>query len=225
MTSKIVYAKNGVMAIMLDTALYFMDLREGLPRIYDSAANPMIISNIDSWIQARTNQKHSLSSFREMCYAFEAGMNYSYTKNELMAIIDYCCKSTIKEIVRRGMIYDYSLTYWIEVLGSEKIEKYLRTITDKYDDIMARVGKEKMINELRRILKVCTLRQSSARFVCERLLERLGSDPSEPVYPSSENVDARVTHNIRNEVLKYLKREHKNVDASIVEVVDGIQAG
>lgn len=222
---EIIYAHNDAMAVKLDNVLYYMSLQDGLPRVYDNTGRQLIIPNVDSWIQAKTRQRYSITSLRDMCAAFQAGMLSSYVKTEVLAVVEYAVKHAIDEIMHRGMIYDYSLLYWIEVQGTDKLESYLKTISNKLDVIVQRVGRQKLINELKRINRVCVLRQSSARYVCEKLLERLNIDSNDPIFPKSDAIDAKVMQNAINEVLKYLKREHKSVDSTVVGVVDGLQTG
>ena len=224
MVVKIIYVKSDVMAVLFGQTLYYLDCTEWLPRVFDSDLKQLVISNIDSWIQAKTAQKYSLATLREMGNAFADGMRASYTKTEVLSIVEYASRCVTSEILRRGAIYDYSLLYWIEVQGTEVLEKYLKTISEKLNTIVERLGVERIVNELKRIQRVCLLRQSSAKYMCDKLLERLGANSVEPQYPSTREIDMKVLSHVRNEVLKYLRQEHKAVDASIVEVVDGIQA-
>ncbi len=218
----ILYAKDSVMAFRINAQLYFIKLEPHVPTIYDNTVKPLIIPNIDSWIQAKTHQRYSLSLLKELCHAFESGINAAFTKADVLTIAEYSAHMVLEELLHRGMIYDYAISYWIEVLGSDKIEEYLKIIASKLDYVVSRMGKRKLVRELNRIRHISFLRQINSQFICEKLLEKLDAKIEAPHYPETAKLDNKIKLNARNEVIKLIKKEFSTVPDDVIEVVNGI---
>lgn len=198
---EVVHADGCVAAFILDNALYY--IRLDIPKIYDENLEPLTIPNIDSWLIAKTQQKCGLSTMKIMADSFEKGVRSVFSDNEVAAIANTVVKTAIREIMQRGIIYDYSLAYWIEVLSSDMIEKYLNMISNKFDLVVDKLGKDRLANELRRIYQVCISRQINAEHVCKSLLVRLESSIAAPIYPDTADIDSKVLKSTSAETLKH----------------------
>lgn len=219
---EIIYAVSKVMAFKIDLDMYYIKFGPNHPKIYDSKLQAMVIPNLDSWIQAKTHQKYSLVLLEEMSNAFIQGMLVNYSQSDVMTYAERACKLTIDGIMKNGVIYDYSISYWIEILSSDKIEKYLSVIAEKLDYVVGKMGYDKLVVELNRIRRICVLRQINARHVCEKLLERLDARKEILVYPETAILDAKVRQDVQNEVMKILREDHRLLDDGVLEGIKRI---
>lgn len=175
----------------------------------------IITSNLDSWLQARTQQRYSYQSLRDMAAAFHAGLQSSYNVDDIDKICDNAILLTIHEILRNNFIYDYSLQYQIEITDYSKLEDYLRKIRDNGP-------KDEHYNDLCRMLKVFNVRHMSSSEVCEQIIARLGKRSTEPKYPDTAEVDNKILSNVKKKIL-YLIKYYKNIKQQIIENVVELQ--
>lgn len=216
----IVYAIDQTMAFKINADTFYLKFGPNSPKIYDESLKPLITPNLDAWIQAKTYQRYSLSLLSDMCEAFKAGLERNYTKDDLTNVADCACMSAINEIMKNGVVYDYSITYWIEVLGSDKIEKYLKVIANKLEYVVNKMGYDKLVIELARIHKICVLRQINARFVCEKILERLNVKLGEVVFPDSTKLDKKVLDSVRHDITKSIRNMDKTVSDVVIRSIN-----
>lgn len=221
----ILYATEQVVACVIEQRRYYIQFGPDFPKIYDDTCKPLIVPNVDMWIQAKTHQRYDLRTLKDMTMAFIAGMRCAYSKSDVMKEAYNSCCITINEILTKGLIYDYTLVYWIEVLGNETIERYLKTIAEKLEYVMEKMGKDRLYNDLCRIYRICVIRQIDSKDVCENLIKRLGSVVREPKFPDSRKIDQIIMNNVKTKVFEHVNNMYKNVDDELIKVLKSIETG
>ena len=222
---QIKYVNNETIAFNIDNDLFYLKFGPNIPQLFDASAILLSVSNIDTWLCVKTHQRYSFQSLQDMAIAFSDGLHVAYDLLELNVVCENSTLTTIKVIMQREWLYDYVLIYWIESLGLDETEKYLKTLRNKFDDIIIKIGSNKLYNYLCRILKMCTYRQSHNADICEKLIKRMGREPSEPTYPNTSKIDKEVLLKVKSDVFRSLCSKYKGVPNNIVEVVDAIQSG
>lgn len=218
------YATKDVVGFVVNNELFYLKFGPNIPQLFDESLSPLIVPNLDSWVQSKTQQRYSYQSLHDMAMAFSAGISVAYNIDDVRAICDLSIMSAIAAITKDGAIYEYSLVYWIEVLGSDKMELYINKIRNNFEQIRDKLGDDILYNELCRMLKACKRYQPHNAEVCEKLIKRLGRDPGDPNYPSTDEVDQQVLLNAREAVKRTLGTRYKGVPDHIVEAVDGLQS-
>jgi hypothetical protein len=219
------YANEGVVCFIIEGETFYLKRHPGLPRLYDERGTVMFLANIDSWLEVRTQQRHSYRSLCDMADAFLAGLKSSYNKNDIDNMFNNCVLTTIKEITRKSWLYEYSLLFWIEVLGDDKIGQYLSSLRENFDTIAKKIGPKALSNDLTRILRTCIYRHSRNADICDKLLSRLGPSVSDPTYPDTTKIDSEVLMSTRESVGKSLSYFYKDIPNEVVEMADAIQGG
>ena len=219
------YANEGVVCFVIDGDIFYLKRHPGLPRLYDCNGTVMFLANIDSWLEVRTQQRHSYRSLCDMADAFYAGLKSSYNKSDIDNIFNNCVLTTIKEVTRKSWLYEYSLLFWVEVLGDDKIGQYLKSLRDNFDSIASKIGTKALSNDLTRIMRACVYRHSRNADICEKLLTRLGKIASDPIYPDTTKIDSEVLMSTRESAGKSLGYFYKDIPNEVVEMADGIQSG
>lgn len=222
-TLQIKYATKDVVGFVVNNELFYLRFGPNIPQLFDESMSPLIIPNLDSWIQSKTQQRYSYQSLRDISSAFHAGIAAAYNIDDLHSICDLAIQSTICEMNQNSWIHDYSLIYWIEILDSDKMAQYLKKIRDNFATIRAQIGDDKLYNNLCRIYKTCKRQQPHNAEICEKLIKRLGKEPTDPTYPRTDETDQQVLLNTREVIRRSLGTCYKNVQDHIVETVNELQ--
>lgn len=219
---EIIYSKDHIIVFSIDVELYYLKTGPDIPHLYDANVRGMLVPNIDSWISAKTRQRYSYQTLCDLGAAFRSGLKSAYDHSDLIKISEQSVKQTIKELFYGGKIYDYNFIFWIEVCPTDAIEKHLRIIRDNLQEIIEKVGVDKLHNDLNRMLKVCLKRQSDCADVCTKLIERIGKRTSEPTYPDADTLNAMLISNVKKNIFKSFMSKYKTVSKSVEESVDVI---
>lgn len=222
---QIKYATKDVVGFVVNSELFYLKFGPNIPQLFDESLSGLVIPNLDSWIQSKTQQRYSYQSLRDMALAFHAGISAAYNLDDVHTLCDSTIQFTVHEVNHNSLIYDYSLIYWIEILGPDQMELYLKKIRDNFVRIRSQIGDDKLYNNLCRMYKTCLRQQPHNANVCEKLIKRLGRMPTEPSYPKTDETDQQVLLNTREAVRKSLGTHYKNIPDHIVEAVNGIQSG
>lgn len=185
---KILYVAGETICFQIDHDTYFLKT-EGIACLYDNKGKKLNITNIDYWISNRTKKQYSYKYLIDMAIAFKMGMEIGYKHEDVIDLIRKSVKMTINEIMRKGNLHQYSLLYWIEILGEKKIEKYLEYIRKNIEDVKKNIGINILTNNLLRFYKVALYRQSKCLHVVEEIIERIDEEIVEPIYPESREID------------------------------------
>lgn len=168
-----------------------------MPRVLDSEGKALHVPNVDYWLNNKTGKQYSYRMVIDMAAAFRAGTKISYRQEEVFGIIDVVVKNTIKEITRKHFLYEYALSFWIEALGEEDIEKKLIAIRDNFQKIKESISKSKLKNELLRFYKASIYRQSKSIGICEEIITHNNMTIEDPVYPETNSIDEEIMNNIK----------------------------
>lgn len=221
---KYVDDSNSVVAFTIGSELFFIKFENdaSVSKVYDHNAMQLHINNVDAWLQIKTQQRYSYQSLRDMSNAFLDGLLSTYNIHDLHMACNNSILATIESIMHKGFIYDYALSYWIEILGSDEIEKYLRILRNGFDKIRRKSNDNKIYSVLCRILYTCRTRSPHCADVCELLIRRLGKTPADPEFPDTTSIDNTVVLNIKNIISHNFKLEHKNIPDHIVKTADDL---
>ena len=209
-------------AFSIDYDLYFMRL-EPVPRVYDGDLKPQVIPNLDSWFQAKTHQRHSLQSFRDMVGAFAAGLARSYSVGDLSSLAATTALATKLALLDR--MGEYGRYYWIEVLDPAKLETvWAENVRLKFDGLRARLGDDGFHNYLCRLWKFAVRHRPRAAAVFEKFIRRLGREPQDPVLPGTVELDGELVRSVLAQVLTRETPHYKGVPKPVqdrLEILNG----
>jgi len=217
------YASKDVVCFSVDDQVYYLKFGPNVPQLFDEHLVLMIIPNIDTWIQSKTQQRHSYQSLYDMSLCFYNGIQTSYNIANIDQICNLVIKLTIDEILKNGWIYEYSLIYWIEVLGPDTIEECLKKISLNFEIIRDKIGDHKLYNNLCRISKTCRVRQPHNSDICDKLIERLNMGSSDPVYPNTDSLDNKVSAGVKELLKKSIGIFYKGIPSNIIDNIRLLQ--
>lgn len=219
------YATKDVVVFIISNELYFLKFGPDYPQLYNDQLSPLTIPNIDTWLQSKTQQRYSYQTLRDISYAFYMGLSTAYNAEDIDRIRDSIVISTISEIFKNNLVFEYLSAYWIEVLDPDKLKKHINKISINFDIILNRIGPDKLHNELCRMLRSCQqFNQGHDSDVCLSLIKRLGKEPKIPNYPDTTNIDKQILMNVKEIFKQVIGTYYKSVPNNLVEVVHGLQA-
>lgn len=208
---RIVGVGESVVCFYASDELYYLKITSPIPKIYDQDLNHIPCSNIDVWLGAISQQKCSYAMFIAMMEAFKDGVGSSYSTVEVRNIISDSILLTKDCIFHTEYLKLYSIFYWIEYLKPEKFEKLLLKAGDNVRHVIERHGEHAAINMLLRFIKYCRVHSIDGAEVFEQLLEELGGEEREPVYPDTTSLDKMLVRDVSREVSKRLKRSNNSI--------------
>lgn len=185
---KIHYVQGSVTAFSLNLDFYFLRT-EPIPQIFDVGLTPQTVANIDSWFQAKTQQRYSYRGFLDMVGAFKDGLAHTYSRRDLEEI---CQKSALaaKSYVLTERMAEYGKHYWIEILNPVSLDTvHAQAIRDKFEHLRTKLGDDELFNNLCRLLKFAQRNRPGLVSVFERLIKRLGRIQQDPHYPETNDLD------------------------------------
>lgn len=186
-------------AFNIDYDLYFMRL-EPIPKVYNSDLKPQIISNLDSWFQAKTHQRYSFQSFKDIVGAFAAGLSKSYSLGDLNSLTETVVLATKMAILER--MGEYGRYYWIEALDPAKLETvWAENVRTRFDELRGKLGDDGLHNYLCRLWKFASRHRPRVAPVFEKFIRRLGREPRDPVLPGTVELDKELVRSVLAQVL------------------------
>ncbi len=182
--------EGSFVAFNIDFDLWFMQT-EPIPRIFDADLRPQIIPNLDSWFQAKTHQRYSLQSFKDITAAFKLGLSKSYSTNDLRSLAIKTTQAAKLALINR--MGEYGRHYWIEILDPVKLEEvWAPRVREKFEELRKKLGDDGFHNYLCRLWKFATKHRPGLVGVFERFIKRLGREPQEPVLPQTDDLDVEL---------------------------------
>lgn len=183
-----------VVAFSIDLDSYFMRLQP-VPRVYDNDLKPQLIPNIDSWFQAKTQQRYSHRGFLDMVAAFRCGLARSFSGDDLRAMAAQAAVTA--KFAMLEQLAQYRKHFWIELLDPAKLESvWAPRVREQFGELRAKLGDDDFHNYLCRLLKFATQHRPGLVKVFERLIERLGRLPQEPRYPYTADLDDQLVKTV-----------------------------
>lgn len=213
---KCVYGKT--VAFTINSEMYYLQTGPDFPRLYSHEMKKLIIPNVDSWLQAQTQQRYSFRSLRDMMDAFVCGYNYHYSQEELTELVNKICGLTIDNIFKSKYALDFSNAYKVELMEPKQVPKLIQQMRDNFDQYNEKFGNEKFRAYLYRVWKYCNLHLSDSSAVVESLIHRAGGETQEPKYPTLP-AEVEIFNTIGKETHGYVK----TIDAEIYNNVLLIQ--
>lgn len=202
-------------AFSIDFDLWFAQV-EPFPRIYDADLRPQLIPNLDSWFQAKTQQRYSLQSFLDIVAAFRAGLSKSYSVNDLRAVAHRAVLAAKSALFER--MGEYGKHYWVEVLDPVKLETvWVPQIREKFDELRGKLGDDEFHNYLCRLWKFSTRHRPGLAIVFERFIKRLGREPADPKLPQTTTLDEDLCKTVLSTVVGRDTADYRGVPANIQE--------
>ncbi len=215
---KIKYANEDIVVVKLGDVLYYIRTR-GIPQIYDNQGRLLVISNIETWMIANTHNRYTYQGIVDMASAFIDGVKSCINKDSIDDMVDESIIDAIHIILQKGYIEEYSLKYWIEVLDTGELEKYIIKIRNHFDRLEI-LNKEGLHNDLCRILEVCEIRQLKHLIeICQNLIKRMGKSIALPKYPDTSALDSKVLKRVKSNINV---EPNQGVLTNVVKVADSL---
>lgn len=181
---------GNVVAFTIDLDTYFMQLQP-VPRIFNNDLKPQFIPNIDSWFQAKTQQRHSHRGFQDMVTAFQGGLARSFSGDDMRVVAANAVLTAKLAMIEQ--LAQYRKHFWIELLDPAKLDSvWAPKVREKFEELRSQLGDDDFHNYLCRMLKFATQHRPGLVKVFERLIERLGRVPQEPRYPATIELDEKL---------------------------------
>ncbi len=207
-------------AFSIDYILYIMRL-EPILQLYDHNLKLQIVPNIDAWFQVQTQQRYSQRGFLDMVAAFRAGLEKSYSYNDLRALASYTTIVTKLAVIER--LPDFKKHYWIEDLDPVQLESNLAPLVrDQFEQLRVKLGDDGFYNYLCRLWKFAIKYYPSLAPTFERLIGRLDRTPTEPHLPTTAELDQTLLKAVLTIVFERKTTAFKNVPLDIQERLDVI---
>ncbi len=219
---KIHYVQNNVVAFSLGFDLYFLRCFP-VPQIFNSSLTPQLIPNIDSWFQAKTQQRYSYRGFLDIVGGFVAGLGHTYSIAEIKAL---CVQTTLtaKKTILTELMSDYKKHFWVECLDPVKLEgMYAESVREKFDRLRQSLGDDEFYNYLCRLWKLARQYRPSIAVVFERLVDRLGRVADEPKYPDTKDLDDKLLKLVLGSVLEKVTDAHHGVSKEIQAKLEALR--
>lgn len=211
-------------AFTINHELYYLKTGPDLPKLFNRDLNKLIIPNLDTWLQAQTQQRYSYRGLKDMAAAFSSGLRHSYASDDLAGICGYIFDETVKMIFTTEYAHSYAVAFKVELMDPKQISKLIEQIKGNFDSYTDRFGEERFYLYLCRLLKICNYHEPSESIVVETLIKRLGKRPREPEYQKvgdGEKVRKQVIAKMTGTGLS----RFKGIDQKVLDAVNEIQAG
>lgn len=183
-------------AVDINDEVYHLYFGPGLPKVFDGSMRVLNISNIDNWISAKTQQRYSMRSLKDIMLAYAEGAKSAYSRHDVKEIILACIDLTVKRLSRSRALDALNRIYWIESSSAATIDRLVSKIRLDLDKFRENMGEDSLFNILCRIYKTCHLRGIEGADVCEAMASRLGRSMTDPIYPSIEEIKKEITGDI-----------------------------
>lgn len=183
-------------AISIGPDVYYIYFGPGLPKIIDANMKPLVLSNIDNWIIAKTRHRYSLRSLQDMVESYLEGARSAYSEDDVRSLIARCTDLTIKRLCRSELLDDVNKLYWVESASAISIQNLIGNMRADFDKYKSNLGEDAFYNILCRMYKTCNLRQFDGADSIAALASRLGRSINDPKYPSLDDITSKILQDI-----------------------------
>lgn len=184
----------------------------------------LIIPNIDTWLQAQTQQRYSYRTLKDMMSAFSSGLQHSYVNNDLNELCGRVFDESVKVIFNSEFTRSYATAYKIELMEPKQVSKLINQIKDNFDEYVKKFGVKRFHLYLCRLLKFCSYNEQNETTVVETLINRLGIDSTESEFIEPKDSD-KVRNRVINNIIGSGVAKFKDIELDVLKNVDDIQAG
>lgn len=224
MTVTIKYVERETVAFQINNELFYLRQGPGIPQIFNSNLRPQIIPNIDNWFQAKTQQRYSYRSICDMSAAFAAGLQHSYTNDDLAGISREVVNMTVKTIFQTDHAREFSRAYWIELMDPGKLMKLVSHIRSDFERFKKQHDQEELYNILCRLWQFSNFYAPSESAVFETMIRnRLMRTPQIPRYPDTSAIDDKVEKLVVGNLLGKTLNKFKGIPSELVSNVRKLQ--
>ena len=216
MSSIIKYCYEQVIVIQIEDDVYYLDTTDGFPKVYDGDLKLMVISDYDSWLLSKTENKIDLTVLGLMVQAFNDGRSIGFDYDDLIYIMDRTTQLVVNSIFRTDLVKQYCESYWVEVLNDNEYGKLKQIIKANFEQMRNKYGQEKLYNICCRIWQYCNLSKPDESTVFEKILKKnMDQRPKLPEYPNTDELDGLVVELV--EGMLFGEQPHvKNVSPQVV---------
>lgn len=220
---EIKYVNGETAAFTIYDELYYIKTGPDIPMLFDRKMKKLLIPNVDSWLQAQTQQRYSFRGLRDMMEAFAHGLEHSYARDDLKVVCEHIFNMTRDYIFKTEYTRSYAIAFKVELMNPKQIPKLTRQIKDNFDNYRKRFGNDRFYLYLCRIWQFCNYHDPSESAVVESLIRRMDKRAEEPTYPMVEN-EAEIKNHVITKTLGSDLAKFKGIDEQVVENVNGIQS-
>jgi len=217
------YVEKTVTVFEIDGELFYFRDSANLPELFDNTLHKMVVPNLDNWLQAKTDQRHSLRGLRDMSKAFSVGLSCGLSAENVRQLITQAVIESRRTIFQTDLTNDYARSYFIELIDPAKIEEiHVKSIVDNFDRLLKKGGRNRLYNYLCRFWQTCNFNMPSAAAIFEGFIRRLGRQPTTPNYPDTTDLDNELIERVCQTVFR--SQSLYNINDEIVANVRRIQS-
>jgi hypothetical protein len=218
------YVYRETVAFTIGTDLFYLRQGPGIPQMFNGEAKPMVVPNIDAWLQSKTQQRYSYRGLSDMASAFASGLQYTYTSHDMQHVCRLIVRSTKDAIFRTDVAREFSAAYWVELMDPGKLTKFIDVIRRDFDKYEKRYGSEELYNILCRLWQFSNLHAPSEAAVFESMIRaKMRRSPKLPKYPDTSEADQEVERLVIGIIIGKTLTEFKGISDELVKNVRSIQ--
>jgi ATP-dependent exoDNAse (exonuclease V) beta subunit len=196
---EILFSNERAAAIRLNGELYYIHLDVYMPEIFDENCNKLTISNIDTWVNNKTRQKHNYPQIIELCKAYHKGYVASLANRDPDKFLESLVQKIVKTLFTSELASKYVNEYWIECTTSNKIgTRLIAPIIKKYDFLKQKLSIEVLEDYVNRIRKIANSNTESHSVT--KMFTILKFKVKEPNYPNTSDLDHKLISMLKHDV-------------------------
>lgn len=203
------YVEGEVTIFEVNGKIYYFRDSPNFPELFDDQLHKLIVPNLDHWIQAATDQRHSLRGLQDMSVAFLAGLHCGVSDQDAYILVNNTINATRQMIFHTDLANRYGRMYFIELIDPTKIESvHTKSIAANFDKLLEKCGRTKLYNYLCRFWQACNYTLPSVAAVFEAFIRRLGLQPTTPEYPETGDLDNELKEKVCRMVFRKMSVYH-----------------
>ena len=180
--------------------------------MFDARLNPMIVPNVDAWLQSKTQQRYSYQGLADMASAFAVGLQHAYTSNDLEYLCRLIVRTTKDAIFKTDVAREFSAAYWVELMDPGKLTKFIDALRRDFDKFKAKYSNKELYNILCRLWQFSNLHAPSESVIFESLIRsKMLRTPQLPVYPDTQEADTEVERLVSGIIIGEALTEYKGI--------------
>ena len=226
MSLTINYVYKDVIAFSIDVGLFYLQRGPNITRMFDENIKLMVVPNIDSWLQAKTQQRYSYRGLCDMAAAFTDGLQHSYTSVDIERICKMVIRSTRDAIFKTDLASDFSAAYWVELMDHAKLQNFLKILRSNFEKFKSIYNDDELYNILCRLWQFSNLHMPSEAAVFETLIRlKMQRSPRLPHYPVTSEADLVIERLVIGIIFNKTLTEFKGISNELINNVKKIYAG
>jgi len=216
------YAHEDSVCFRVHGVIHYLRIKPEPSRLYDQNLNQLVVPNIDSWFQSKTNQRYSFRTVCDMAEAFKSGLHAAYVYDDLRQISELCLNDVLDELFKFGMAAEYTSTCWIELATPTKIDKIVNFFNLRLDDLRNDMGDDGVHALLCRILAICKHKSLNQATIVKKLFDRINMETEEPNLPDISKLHDKVKQRVRSKVFGKNEPKYKKISDDVIKKTHGL---